>query len=240
MREQRAPQGTAGGVCIHAFTYRRQWVGDGRRCCFSMGRRRRRILCARAHTNAYAQWTVLGVRAGAFFGDGGGWQWRSTTTTAFHYRNPPVPPEYPAIVVLRPRPRPTAGRDTGTTVDDAARRTAGGSIRRDRNTVCVRPLRTAMVRWLARSIHTPETLQRVVAGRGRVAGSASGLLVSVGWVVEWAPRTIFPATKCERAHPIFHHLSAVGAIDRCGTAYEFQVFSSRNPKNSQTSFLVIL
>jgi len=124
-------------------------------------------------------------------------------------------PPRQTVVVLRPRPRPTAGRDTRTTNRHAAaRRTAGGSIRRDRNTVYVRPLPTTLVRWLARSIHTPETLQRAVAGRGRVGGMASGLFVSIGWVEEWTPRTIFPTTKRGRAHPIFHYWTAAAPSEQ--------------------------
>jgi len=60
---------------------------------------------ARTHTNAHAQWTVVGVRvrARAISVDEGGWRWRTTTTTAFHYRNPPAPPDRSGA----PAPTPT-------------------------------------------------------------------------------------------------------------------------------------
>lgn len=127
-----------------------------------------------------------------------------TTMTAFHYRrNPPRrPPSCSGPDPDRLR-RPRRRHPCTTNRHDAARfgRTAGGSIRRDRNTVCVRaPSPSALVG--AVHSHSGEKLHRAAPARHPMA---CGLFVSVVGLASGMDAANDFSDDGARAHPIFHH-----------------------------------
>jgi len=113
-------------------------------------------------------------------------------------------------VVLRPRPRPTAGCDTRTTnrhdTQLAVQQVDPYAVT---EIPCVSAPPHAGTPVSAVHSHSRDAPTR----RRRPRTCSSGLFASVGWVAEWAPRTSFPTTKLEHATRLFT-IHAAGAMDR--------------------------